>query len=438
MLERAIELKQNLVDFVYDAEGELAVALEGYVAEYGSRSRQDIRQQNLVVDTFLKEGKVGDQTPLDLFLKESNLSETDRTLVENWRRSFTGLFEVLQRRSEAVELMNWLTAKRYTVFASSEVSEMEIARWKSGEILLTRIAPLPDANWMFSGGCIPKGGLGKPKLAVAIGEFKNNYKEALYSDAPELLTQAWDSVAQYHQEFVDFLGSDHITLPGYQLNQKIAELQERLTQKQLAAAGIDPSKSLQDLMQEAGTDQTELQAAATEAGADSQDVETFLKANDSTPMITPKVELPSEIKRAESVTVFSHPRWGQMFIPTYSQFIAVLESEDPPSQPNAEQLVRKYLEDETINAFIWQKLREDYQTQLEILLRNILERPEFNLEKDLEAMLHQFNKPLAPQLPEIASVPQHLHQLFEEAVAQVSQSKSKSSKKKKKAKGFQV
>jgi hypothetical protein len=52
-------------------------------------------------------------------------------------------------------------------------------------------------------------------------------------------------------------------------------------------------------------------------------------------------------------------------------------------------------------------------------------------------MLKQYNKSLEPQLPEIASVPQHLHQLFEEAVAQV-QSKSKSSKKKKKGKGFQA
>jgi len=31
------------------------------------------------------------------------------------------------------------------------------------------------------------------KLAVAIGNFKENYKTALYSDAPELLEQAWQS-----------------------------------------------------------------------------------------------------------------------------------------------------------------------------------------------------------------------------------------------------
>jgi hypothetical protein len=37
MLERGIELKQALVDFVYDAEDEIAVALETYVAEKGKK-----------------------------------------------------------------------------------------------------------------------------------------------------------------------------------------------------------------------------------------------------------------------------------------------------------------------------------------------------------------------------------------------------------------
>jgi hypothetical protein len=309
-------------------------------------------------------------------------------------------------------------------------------KWKPGDILLSRIAPLPDGNWMFSGACIPKGKLGKPKLAVVIGEFKDNYPNQLYGDAPDLLEKAWESVLKYHQEFVDCLGSDRILLPGYQLNKKITELQERLSKKQLEAAGIDSSKSLKQIIQEAGVDETEIKASATEAGVDEKSVEQVLGNNDS-PMLFPKVQLPDEIKRAEQVMAFSHPRWGQMFVPTYPKFVSVLEAEDPVTEPNSDKLVRKYLEDKEINTFIWQQLKEEYPTQLETLLKAVLERPDLNLERDFESMLKQYNKSLEPQLPEIASVPQHLHQLFEEAVAQV-QSKSKSSKKKKKGKGFQA
>ncbi len=436
MLERAAQLKQALVDFVYDAEGDLAVAFEQYVAKHGSRERQDIRLQNLVVDMFLNAGEVGEMTPLDLFLaSESDLSISDRHLVESWQKTFTGLFEIQEIQPDFYQLMNWLTAKYYTVFPSPEISQADRDKWKLGDILLTRIAPLGDGNWMFSGACIPKGKLGKPKLAVVIGEFKDSYPNQLYGDAPELLEKAWESVVQYHEEFVNFLGSDRILLPGYQLNKKITELQEKLSKKQLEAAGIDSSKSLKDIIQEAGVDEDEIKASATEAGADEKSIKQVFENNDS-PMLLPKVQLPDPIKRAEQVMVFSHPRWGQMFVPTYSKFVSVLEAEDPTAEPNGDKLVQKYLEDKEINAFIWQQLKEEYPTELETLLKAVLDRPDFNIEQDLEPLLKQYNKSLEPQLPEIASVPQHLHQLFEEAVAQV-QSKSKSSKKKKAAKGFQ-
>jgi len=386
---------------------------------------------------FLNGGEVGEQTPIDLFLaQESELTASDRDLIKNWQCTFTGLFEIIEIQPKSFKLMNWLTAKYYTVFPSSEISRSEIEKWKQGDILLTRLAPLPDGNWMFSGACIPKGNLGKPKLAVVVGEFKNNYPNQLYGDAPELLEKAWDSVIQYHQEFVNFFGSDRILLPGYQLNKKIAQLQERLTQKQLEAAGIDPSKSIKEIIKEAGVDESEVKASATETGADEKSVETAL-SNNSSPMFSPKVELPDEIKRAEEVMAFSHPRWGQMFVPTYSKFVKILEAEDPVSEPNADKLVLKYLEDQEINAFIWQQLKAEYPNSLEKLLKAVLERPDFNLEKDLDPTLKKYHKSLEPKLPEIASVPQHLHQLFEEAVAQV-QSKAKSSKKKKKGKGFKV
>jgi len=119
------------------------------------------------------------------------------------------------------------------------------------EILLTRIAPVLNTYWMNSCPCTPMGKLGLPKLAVAIGNFKENYKTALYSDAPELLEQAWQSVEQYHQQFLDFSAatSDTAWTPA---QQKIAEFQEVMMQRRLATAGIDQSKTLAEVALEAG------------------------------------------------------------------------------------------------------------------------------------------------------------------------------------------
>lgn len=443
IIERANQLQKDLVDFVYDAEGALAVALEKYAAEQGKKKYQDLKQQNLVINRFMIEGKVGDTTPLELFLgQNSALTPSDRDLLSNWQRSFMGLFEVIQSFPQGIEIMNWLTAKHYLVLFGTEIPP-EVLKWQPGEIFLTRIAPINEKNnyWLFLSDLIVKGKLSKPKLAVAIGEFKQNYQNSLYGDAPELLALAWDSVTQYHQEFVEFFGSDRVALPGYQLNRQINELQSRMTQKRLTEAGIDGSKSLQEIMRERGENEADILAAAEEIGADSAELAQAIKNQAKVSLKMPQTNLPDEIRQAEMVTAFSHPKWGQMLIPTYSKFEAMLATAEPQNHPQAERLVQQYLEDPQLNFFLWQQLAQQYPTQLEKLLQVILKNPDFNLTRDLASILTKFNKPLEPELPEIASVPQHLHDLFAEAFAQVNKShksQAKSQKKNKKKKGFQV
>ncbi|MEH2315036.1 MAG: hypothetical protein V7K35_27345 [Nostoc sp.] len=438
ILERSHELKQALVDFVLDAEGELAQALETYAAAQLRRGSGDSTQQDLIIDSFLTVRKVGEKSPLELFIESRpDLEGSDRNLIKSWHHSFIGLFAITNILPDGFELTNWLTDKRYIVKPNNTQTLQAISRLKVGEILLTRISPVTDSYWMFSGPYTMMGKLGKPKLAVAIGNFKENYKSNLYSDAPDLLEEAWESVAQYHQQFVDFFSTDEITLPGYQLNKKIAQFQELITEKSFAAAGIDTSKSLAEVAEAAGITDEEIKAAAQEFGADSNAVsQMFNSKSGNSKMVMPKVDLPAELKKAEQVTALSDPRWGQIFLPTYSKIQAILSAEDWQSIEGSEKLIRYYLEDKSINAFIWHRLAQQYPTQLERVLQKYLQRP-FSLESDLDALLQEFNKPIEPELPEIASVPIHLHNLFQEALGEVNKSKSKSKGQKKPTKGFQ-
>ena len=153
-------------------------------------------------------------------------------------------------------------------------------------------------------------------------------------------------------------------------------------------------------------------------------------------MVMPKVDLPAELRKAEQVTAMTHPRWGQMFLPTYTQFKTLLEAENWQSIEGAEKLIRYYLENSTINPFVWQRLAQQYPKQLEKVLQTFLDRP-IQIDRDLESLLQEFNKPIEPELPEIASVPIHLDNLFQEALAEVDKSSSKSKSKKKSGFGFQ-
>lgn len=440
ILERASELKQALTDFVLDAEGDLATALETYSADQLARASQsqqkDRKQQDLVVDTFLTAGQVGNKTPLELFAEgESGLSEGDRQLLSNWTRNFTGLFAIQQILPDGFELMNWLTTKTYIVKPNSSATLEDMARLKIGEIVVTRIAPVED-YWTFFSPYLQLGNLGKPKLAVAIGNFKQNHKSDLYGDAPELLEEAWKSVDRYHQDFLDFFGSDEVTLPGYQLSKKIPEFQEFLTQRRLDEAGIDSSKSLSEMAQEAGMGDKELGDVAESMGLDAQTAAKLLNNKNAVKMAAPQVDIPADLKKAEQVTVLAHPRWGQMFLTTHTQFINLLESDDWQSVKGADKLIRSYLEQSTINAFVWHRLAETYPAQLQKVLREFLQRPDFDVKADLDSLLQSNQKPLEPELPEIASVPIHLHDLFQEALAEVTKSQKPKSDKKG-TKGFQ-
>ncbi len=424
IFERAIALKQALVDFVLDAEGELATALESYsaaqLAQVAQSPAQNLMPYEMVTESFLTAGKVGNKTPIDLFLEqepqlhELQLTAGDRQVIRQWHRSFPGLFAVVQVLPNGLELMNWLTAKHYLV----QIPETQLTRLSAGEILLTYLTPVTEQQWICS-KIVGLGKLGKPKLAVAIGNFKQCYGKYLYSDAPDLLTEAWRSVEEYHQDFVDFFGTDELTLPGHQWTKQLTAFQEVLTQRRLEAAGIDSSKTLSQLAEEAGLPPEETTGIE----------------QSPTKMVTPTVELPNSLKKAEHVTALTHPRWGQIFLSTYWDLKAILEAQQ--SEPNAETLILQCLRDPQVNVYIWQRLAQQYPVALEQVLQSALKRSDFNLKADLDLLLQEFNKPLEPTLPEIASVPLHLHELFQEALLEVSKDKPKSKVKRKSATGFQ-
>ncbi len=438
ILARSKELKQALTDFVYDAEGELATAFEKFVAERLSQSQsKESKHRDTIVDIFLSHGQIGTKTPLELFIEsEPELSDHDRQLILNWKRSFSGLFAVQEILPDGFKLMNWLTTKLYIVKPNDLETLEAMSRFKLGEMLVTRIAPIEDCWTVFS-PFVQLGNLGKPKLAVAIGNFRQNYKSDLYGDAPELLEEAWKSVERYHQDFLDFFGSDQITLSGYHLSKKIAEFQDFLTQRRMDEVGLDRNKTLTELAQDAGVSDEELTEMAEAMGLDAEAAAKMMQNKTAAKMATPQVELPPELKKAEEVTILAHPRWGQTLLTTYTQFETLLTTEDWQTVKGSEKLIRKYLSDAEVNSFVWHHFAKQHPIELEQVLRSFLQRPDFELEKDLGSLLQEHRKPLEPELPDIASVPLHLHNLFQEALAEVSKTKAKEKADKKPSKGFQ-
>ncbi len=476
-LERSKVLKERLLNFVLDAEGDIAIALEAFSAKYlatwSTSQHLAMSQNDLVVDMFLTEGRIGHETPISLFLAEqTDLSEGDRQLLAGWSRGFNGLFVVTQVQPDSFDLMNWLTAKHYQVEPNGLQPPATLARLQVGEICLTRILPLTDAIWTFSGPIQLLGKLGKPKLAVAIGHFKDRFKQHLYGDAPDLLEEAWQSVERYHQEFIEFFGGNEVTMPGRVLHTKLNEFQDISVKRRLESAGLDSSQSIETLVEQTGRSSDDIIETVATLGTEQpqtiralkDQTDQLAKGNQSEKMVMPDIKLPDTLRNADHVTVIVDCQWGQNFLTDYHQLVTNLAAlshlPDSPAasisdnRPDAaalaavDSVLKRYLHDPSIHIEIWHRLAHRYPVQLEVALRRILDRPDWSLNSELDETLASLGKLLTPELPEIASVPLHLHHLFQDALVEVNgtssnpknrrKNKAKDKRKPKRTAGFGI
>lgn len=419
LVTRADELYQALVEFVLEADGDIAPALEAFSAtqlkHFANTPLISAQAQQWAIALFLTDGLMGDETPLMRFIAQPQHTDSDRELLTRWQTYVLGLFAVQEVTPDRLVLMNWLTTKTYPVLLKNASERSQLSRLKPGDIVVTRLSPISEQDYMLSCPTALLGRLGKPKLAVAIGNFRQTFPDHLYSDAPELLAEAWKSVERYHEDFFAFFGTDELTLPGPDLTKKLEDFQQHLTQHRLKDAGLDPSKSLEELADEAGITTRDEEADTS----DTQDQAATPK------MKMPQIELPQALKRAEAVTALTHPRWGQHFLSDYARLSSLLASDEGRSQPDANAILRRYLELPEITPWAIYRLAEQYPEALESLLQSYLEQPDFSVTRDLDALLLQMNKPTTPTLPETASVPLHLHNLFQEAIAEVKPEKAK-------------
>jgi hypothetical protein len=420
LFARAGVLWSAIIESIQASEGNMAASLESFNARQSIRNPQlDAGQRKLLTHRFAIEGEVDGKSPLELFLaSQTDLTLADRQLISSWRRSFVGLLEIVQIFPNGLEVMNWLTAKHYRIQFADESSQAAMSRLKVGEITIAQLSPIQDIDWAILAPWLTLGRLGRPKLAVAVGTFRQNYPHYLYSDAPGSLAAAWESVAVYHDRFVEFFGSDEITLSGSQLQTRIGEFQNWLVAKQLDSAGVDRSKSIA-----AGVAAEDLAAMTSTLGLSEANPQGQNQKMEQ--MIAPPVELPTHLKSATAVTALSHPYWGQMFLADYPQLQTLLTPVDSEYAPNDLNFIRKCLVDPAMNAFVWRRLATQFPQQLQTAIRLIFELPNFNLSTDLDSILSKFNKYLEPDLPDLASVPIHLHELFQAAVRDVSKDRVK-------------
>ena len=316
----------------------------------------------------------GGRTVLERYLLgHTQLSLDDRAVLESWRdRAVYGVFEVIARKGDRLTLVNVIDELRYDVY--STMGAAAISGASRGSYVLTRVLPVGD-SWILSG---IQGLLGRRDnmiVGTLLAGLIENDPTGAYRN-PAKRERALEINRAYHDVFLGLFGADSVAGTG----REAAEHLRRF----IAACSAQVNAAVPESAPAA-------EWAAAEAAATSA-----------------YENIPDELLNSDDVVLRNHPVKGFALFENHGRVEDAHRT--PPSDAHADgvALVREYLSDESVPAYVLARLASAYPETVDALYRLVLERPEFGWAVDGDALLRQ-HKPesyATTDLPDLLVLPQ--------------------------------
>lgn len=245
---------------------------------------------------------------IDALLKEMPLSLEERKVLEDWRSdAFGSFFDVLAITDEWLRLRDVVSETEYEVHLNTGSSATDIfPKDATGFFLYSNLAPACKI-WFFSG--IQR--LFPPEIEEDLfRKFVQRQSPATwYRHNPKKLEKAFEFQKKHYDVFVRVFGTNEIVVSGREVSASL---------KRFYGAWFD------------------------------------LVGQKDRP--TPEEDLPSDIVEADDVGIIMDAREGLHHILDYRAFLKGF-SRDKPTETHR-RLVRQYLRDETVPAFLFRRVRD--------------------------------------------------------------------------------
>lgn len=214
-LERAAELKADLVEFALTPP--LQKPLREQVRNLGHLPLEGEARMVHAVEALLFEYRYADgSSVLDRYLARGPgraLGTSDTALVAGWADSVHGIFEVVERGAELTLLLNLFDEMEYPAYASAGIHQLRDP--DAGSFLLTRLLPVDDL-WTFSGEQVPYPPGSRPEIAKLVADQTLQRPELVLRN-PHRLEQARVQARSMHESFVACFGNDQLSVNGDQV-----------------------------------------------------------------------------------------------------------------------------------------------------------------------------------------------------------------------------
>jgi hypothetical protein len=284
-------------------------------------------------------------TVIDRFVSETaDLSEKEKAIVLRWKDPVVGLFQVKRTLPDGFVAENLINEVDYTIKPTTIPQRFEqLAR--PGEFFRAKIIPANDSEYIFS-GVQEFLDISEKEMLKRVAELQMKNPQFAFRDNEEKIKRGFELQKKDRELFIEYFGSDVILTEG----RKLPTLADEFMNYRL-------SKTEKPLPE------------------------------DYKP---PEMSFPEELLKSKDVGIVFDELSGQHYLVNYGIILNVFQSPDELKIQRYKRDILTYLEDHTISPYVLKRLFFRFPQNAEFIIRKVLDRPEFSLEKDFDSLMDEF------------------------------------------------
>jgi len=363
-VELALRLKKSLVEYYRQREKKYRPII---LVKYKDRKIEGQSDEISAVDWFIHcyRFRNGDSL-IDRFIKENKncLSGAEVAILEGWKESFEGIFEVKSVDEVTVRLYNLIDEAEY--IATSNVGKQGLKRFSTGEFVITRLVPLDDI-YLLSGVSFRYPSEARSMLEEeALKIVKSNLPASLGKNK-EKWAQGWQMQKKLRNEFISYFKDEIIVVAGEKLQETMEGFLTYYTEK--TKSKLSESEK------------------AKYAG---------LKST---------LSVPEKLATADSAGVIFDETEG---LKTYTDFKLFMETFKNPNLIKDEEykeVIMGYLWSDTISPLPFRKMVERYPENARKVFATLFNKRNWSNEKDFPALMRKYKGAFLKEKPKPTVIP---------------------------------
>jgi len=301
-------------------------------------------------DNFIYSYRFPDErTVFDRFVVEtSGLREEEKAIIVKWNDPVVGIFQIKKTLPDGLVAENLINEVEYKIKPTAIPPQLEQMA-VPGAFFGAKIIPAGGEEYIFSGTQAFLKGTEKEILQRA-ASIQREHPEFAFRDNEERIRRGFEMQHKDRALFIDYFGADEMLTEGRDLNG-------------LWSGFLEFKLSLYDGLVPAG-------------------------------YRPPKLVFPKNLVKKRDVGIVFEEATGLHYLINYGLVLDVFRDPDESKIRRFEEEIMIYLEEDSIPPGILQRIFSRFPQNAEFVIRMILDRPDFNLERDFDSLMDEYKPSL--------------------------------------------